>query len=135
MTPQTKLYDALIIGGGPSGLSAALSFARQTYSTVVFDSQIYRNDNASHMHNMLTWDHCPASEFRATARQNIISRYDTVKFQNSKIVLAAQDKDGNFEVTDENQAKFVGKKLVLATGVTDALPDIKGFDKLWGRAM
>ena len=55
MTPI--LHDVLIIGGGPAGLSAATGLARQLYTAVVFDSGVYRNARAKHMHNVPTWDH------------------------------------------------------------------------------
>ncbi|MCJ1247518.1 hypothetical protein MMC30_004732 [Trapelia coarctata] len=135
MVSPAKIYDVLIIGAGPAGLSTALGLARQTYSAIVFDSQQYRNAYADRMHNVVTWDHRPAVEFRATARANIQSRYNSIHFQNSRIESAAKKEDGTFEVTDQHQNKYQGKKLVLATGVTDVFPDIKGFGDLWGKSI
>ena len=129
------IYDVLIIGAGPAGLSTALGLARQTYSAVVFDSKRYRNAPADRMHNVLSWDHKPPAEFRAAARENILSRYKTVDFKDATIVSAAKRADGLFELTDNEENKYHGKKLALATGVTDVFPDIKGFGDLWGRLM
>jgi flavin-dependent dehydrogenase len=72
------IYDTFVLGAGPAGLSAALGLARQPYSVVVFDSKRYRNYPASHMHNVLTWDHKSQAEFRASAKENILERYDSV---------------------------------------------------------
>lgn len=127
------MYDALIIGAGPAGLSTALGLARQTYSAIVFNSNQYRNAFSEHMHNVVTWDHKPPSDFRAAARDNIESRYNTIHFKNAKIVSAAKKDDGTFEAVDDQQNKYQGRKLVLATGVSDILPDIKGFSELWGK--
>lgn len=129
------IYDTLILGAGPAGLSAALALARQLYSVVVFDSRRYRNDPAGHMHNVLTWDHKSPADFRANARANIVSRYDSVVFRQvriDKLVLLA---DGTFEVVDELGDKTGGRTVVLATGVSDVMPDIDGFAELWGKSM
>ena len=128
-------YDTLILGGGPAGLSTALGLARQLYSVVVFDSQQYRNDPADRMHNVLSWDHKPSSDFRASARANILSRYDTVTIQSVKIDSIVKTKEGYFETTDRNGGKTVGKTVVLAMGVADQMLDISGFKELWGRSM
>ncbi|ERF77100.1 hypothetical protein EPUS_09239 [Endocarpon pusillum Z07020] len=135
MASPTKNYDVLVIGAGPAGLSTVLGLARQTYSAIVFDSQQYRNAYADHMHNVVIWDHKSPVEFRASARANIRSKYNSIHFQNSTIVSAAKKEDGTFEVTDQHQIKYQGKKLVLATGVTDIFPDIKGFGELWGKSI
>jgi thioredoxin reductase len=134
MTPAT-VYDVLIIGAGPAGLSTALGLARQTYSAIVFNSNQYRNAFAERMHNVVTWDHKPPSEFRAAARENIESRYNTIQFKTATIVSAAKKDDGTFEVIDEQENKYQGRKIALATGVTDVVPDIKGFRELWGKMM
>ncbi|KAL4735791.1 hypothetical protein BDV11DRAFT_211765 [Aspergillus similis] len=130
---SAKIYDVLIIGAGPAGLSTALGLARQTYSAIVFNSNQYRNAFADRMHNVVTWDHKPPGEFRAAARDNIESRYSTVQFKTATITSAAAKEDGTFEVVDEQENKYRGRKLALATGVTDILPDIKGFSELWGK--
>lgn len=132
---STTVFDCLVIGGGPAGLSAALGLGRQLRSTLVFDSQKYRNRYAERMHNILTWDHKTAPEFRAAARQNIEARYDMIRFKNATIASAVKMNDGIFELTDTQDQKYRGKKLVLATGVTDLFPDIKGFEQLWGKTM
>lgn len=129
------MYDVLIIGAGPAGLSAALGLARQTYTALVFDSQKYRNAPSDRMHNVVTWDHKPPVEFRATALANIQSRYSSIQFQNTTIESATKKDDGTFEVTDQHQNKYQGRKLLLATGVTDVFPDIQGFGDLWGKSM
>lgn len=129
------IYDTLMLGGGPAGLSAALGLARQLYSVVVFDSREYRNYPTSHMHNVLTWDHKSPIDFRASAKANILSRYDGIIFRESRIDNIVKLEDGTFEVTGELGDKTVGKKIVLATGVRDVMPEIDGFKELWGKSM
>ena len=50
--PQTN-YDVIVIGGGPSGLSAASALSRVLRKVVVFDSGEYRNDPTRHMHDVI----------------------------------------------------------------------------------
>lgn len=130
-----SLTDVLIIGSGPAGLSCALGLARQLYTAIVFDSGLYRNYRAKNMHNVLTWDHQPPALFRQKARQEILDRYSTISFEDTKIVSVSKTAQGNFEAKDSQDRTWVGRKLVLATGVKDLYPDIEGYDDVWGRGM
>lgn len=129
------IYDTLVLGAGPAGLSTALGLARQLYSVVVFDSQQYRNHPADRMHNVLTWDHKAPSAFRADAKANILQRYKTIEFRDSRIDKITKLGDGTFEAIDQTGSKTIGRRVVLATGVTDVMPDIDGFAELWGKSM
>lgn len=135
-TMTNPLLDVLIIGGGPAGLSVATGLARQLYTAVVFDSGVYRNARASHMHNVAGWDHRPPAEFRAKARQDIISRYETIQFeQTAAIREVRKTSSGRFEALDDKGRTWLGRKLVIATGVSDIFPDIPGYGECWGYGM
>ena len=69
-----KLFDVIIIGGGPAGLSAALGLVRAHRSVLLVDSKQYRNGPASVMQNVLTYDGVAPSVFREKARTDL-SRY------------------------------------------------------------
>lgn len=127
--------DCLIIGGGPAGLSVATALARQLYQAVVFDSGRYRNEAASHMHNVATWDHRSPSEYRETARKDILDRYDTIHFENTEIVSVERIASGHFAAKDATGRSWVGKKLVLATGSRDVFPDTPGYADCWATGM
>lgn len=132
---QSPLLDVLIIGGGPGGLAVATGLARQLYTAAVFDSRVYRNALSKHMHNVPTWDHRDPAEFRAQARTDLTARYSTVQFEETKIVKIAQSPHNRFLATAEDGRTWTGRKLVLASGVTDVPPDIKGYAECWGRGM
>ncbi|KAF2264631.1 FAD/NAD(P)-binding domain-containing protein [Lojkania enalia] len=122
--------DALIIGGGPAGLTAALTLARQVQSSVVFDDGSYRNKLSNSLHMVLTWDSVDPETVRTESRKNILSHYDTVSFEETHIVSVAKIEDG-FEATDINGKTWQGKKLILATGVEDIYPNIEGYADCW----
>lgn len=129
------IVDVLILGGGPAGLAAAGGLARQLHTAIVFNSAQYRNANAKHMHNVAGWDHKPPSEFRARAKADIVDRYKTIEFKDVEIKTVTKSEDGRFEAIATDGQKFLGKKVVLGTGVKDIMPDIPGSTELWGRGM
>ena len=135
MAATGALFDVLIIGGGPGGLSTATGLARQLYTAVVFDSGVYRNARSQHMHNVPTWDHRLPAEFRAKARDDLLARYDTIQFADMKIDRVAKMPSGTFQATDAAGQVWEGRKLVLATGVRDVPPDMEGYGDVWGHSM
>jgi thioredoxin reductase len=123
------MYDAIVIGGGPAGLQAGLTLGRMHRSALVLDSGSYRNAPAQHMHNFLTHDGTPPPELRATARQEL-KAYATVEVRET----AASDVrpvDGGFEVSTDD-GTVSARRIILATGVRDELPDVPGMAELWG---
>ncbi|OAA50368.1 thioredoxin reductase GliT [Metarhizium rileyi] len=130
---SSKLYDVLVIGGGPAGLSIATALARQVYSALVLDSGEYRNAVATHMHTVLGFDHADPAEFRAKARRDLRERYEHIEFKTATITEVRKLDSGVFEAVDGNGHKYTGKKLALGTGVIDIPPaDIEGYDACWG---
>ncbi|KAF2102377.1 FAD/NAD(P)-binding domain-containing protein [Rhizodiscina lignyota] len=133
----SKIYDCLVVGGGPAGLTAAATLVRLRRSAVVFDSKAYRNAGAHAMHMVPGFDHADPKDFRKIAREQLLSRYKTIEFQEGNVVSAAQvelgdDTGAAFELRDENGRTWRGKKVILATGSIDVMPeDIEGYKENW----
>lgn len=136
-TTTTKdQVDVLIIGGGPSGLAAALCLSRARYKTAIFDSGVYRNAETSHMHMVPTWDHQDPKTYRAEARKELSTRYgELVEFVDQTVISVTKGESGDFYATDGTGRKLAGRKLVLATGVRDILPEIPGYEECWVKGM
>jgi thioredoxin reductase len=136
MALRPQIADALIVGAGPAGLNAALTFARTRATAIVFDSREYRNEGIKHMHTVASRDHIDPYLFRNTAREQIESRYETVWFQQATITHASKKLIGSsqydgFEVKDSEGTTYEGRKLILATGSKDVMPDIEGYKENW----
>ena len=127
--------DVLIIGGGPAGLTVALTLARQLHTAIVFDSGEYRNAGSNHMHTVLTWDHKDPSDFRTAAKENILSGYQTIQFRDTVLTKVQKTEKGLFEATDKAGQTWSGRKVVLCMGVTDIYPNIEGYDDCWVKGM
>ncbi|WP_175621707.1 NAD(P)/FAD-dependent oxidoreductase [Chryseobacterium schmidteae] len=123
-------YEVIIIGGSYSGLSAAMALGRSLRKTLVIDSGKPCNEQTPHSHNFLTQDGKSPKEIAENARKQV-SEYETIHFHQGKAVETKKSETG-FEVTTEKGEKFYSKKLIIATGITDEIPEIKGFKESWG---
>ena len=126
-------YDCIVVGGGPAGLSAALMLGRCRRRVLVCDVGEPRNRWSHAVHGFLTRDGMPPGTFLQTAREDL-RRYDTVEIRSARVVDATRDHRG-FEVQCEDGTRLRTRKLLLATGVVDELPDIVGLDELYGRSV
>jgi thioredoxin reductase len=127
---NTEQYEVIIIGGSYSGLSAAMALGRSLRKTLVIDSGKPCNEQTPHSHNFLTHDGSSPAEISTIAKSQV-EEYDTVKFYNGK-AISAQKTDFGFEIETESGEKFNSKKLIVATGIIDEVPNIKGFQESWG---
>jgi thioredoxin reductase len=128
------MYDALVIGGGPAGLQAALTLGRMHRTTLLLDSGTYRNAPIDHMHNIVTNDGRDPAEFRAAARGELAA-YDDVEVRDVAATTVGSREDEVFEVKLADGDVVTGRSLVLATGVRDVMPDVPGFAEQWGRTV
>jgi thioredoxin reductase len=126
------MFDVIIAGGGPAGLSAALVLGRARRRVLMCDSGEPRNAVTGAMHGFLSRDGLDPAELRRIAGEEL-RRYPTVE-QRSGTIATAQSEGGRFAVTLAGGAEEVAAKLVLATGLVDGLPAIPGLEPLWGRA-
>src|SRR3954464_12559788 len=127
-------YDVIIVGAGPAGLSAALILGRARRSVLVCDSGNPRNAASHALHGYLTRDGISPREFLALGRREL-EPYETVSLRHIPAIDAERDQNGRFRVTLADGAVTHARKLLVATGVCDNLPDIPGFAELYGRSV
>ncbi len=127
------MYDAIVVGGGPAGLSAALLLGRSRRSVLVCDGGEARNAASHASHSFLTRDGTPPLELRRIGREQL-STYPAVQLTTA-VVVDARAEDGHFVAVLDDGQRVETRTLVLATGVRDELPAIDGLAALWGRGV
>lgn len=126
---DSSLFDAVVIGGGPAGLSAALALGRARRRILVASDGPTRNAAAGAAHNVFTRDGTPPAELVRIGRAQL-SPYDvTIR---EEWATDAERTDRGFAVTFAGRDGVESRGIIIATGVRDVLPDVPGFAELWG---
>ncbi|MEV5981080.1 NAD(P)/FAD-dependent oxidoreductase [Streptomyces sp. NPDC052114] len=126
-----QAYDVVVVGGGAAGLSAALVLGRSRRRVLVVDAGEPRNAPAAHMQGYLSRDGMPPAEFLGEGRREL-ERYD-VEVVRDRVTAVSPDADGEFAVGLADGGAVHARRVVLATGVVDELPDVPGVAERWGR--
>ncbi|KAF3067453.1 Bifunctional thioredoxin reductase/thioredoxin [Daldinia childiae] len=129
-----EFFDVAIIGGGPAGLTAAATLARQLHTAVVFDSKTYRNAKASQMHMVPGWENRNPKDFRSATRNDIVANYSaTIQFVDVEVTKVEKESDSHFRVRDGQGKDWNFRKVILAVGSSDTYPNIEGYAQLWAK--
>jgi thioredoxin reductase len=128
-------YDAVVVGGGPAGLAAALWLARYRRRVVVVDSAEYRNRWVDQAHGYLGFDPVDPAELRERARRDL-ERYPEATVVAGRVVSARREA-AEFvlalsEGAEDGPHELRAKRVVLATGVSDQFPDVERFFEHYG---
>jgi thioredoxin reductase len=130
MTGTDQQYDVVIIGGGAAGLSGAVTLARSRRSVLVVDAGRPRNAPADGVHNYLGREGTPPGELLALGRAEVAGYGGEVV---TGVVTAARREDDGFRVTLDDGREVSARRLLVATGLIDELPDLPGLAERWGR--
>ena len=123
-------YDAIIIGGGPAGLSAALVLGRARRKIILIDEGHPRNEVESHVGGFLTQDGTPPFELIKIATEQIL-KYPTTEIQKG-VIKSIELVDNEFNTTLTYGTKINSRKVLLAPGLIMEIPNIPGYKENWG---
>ena len=125
-------HDVAIIGGGAAGLSAAIALARSLRSVVVVDAGEPRNAPAAGAHNVLAREGLSPLELLATGRREAADYGADIRHDRA---VAARRTGDVFEIDLASGGTVTVRRLLLATGLIDELPDVPGVREFWGRSV
>jgi len=125
-------YDVVVIGGGAAGLSGALVLGRARRTVLVVDAGTPRNAPAAHLHNYLGREGASPHDLLAIGREEV-ARYG-VQVVDGEARSATRRPDGSFVVQLADRS-VTARRLLLASGIVDVLPDVPGLAEGWGRTV
>lgn len=126
-----RFYDAIIVGGGPAGLSAALALGRCRRRVLLFDDGRPRNAASPNAHGFFTRDGTAPDQLRQLGREQL-AQYD-VRILDERVAWASPAQHG-FAIRSTS-GTFRARKLLLATGIVDEVPALPGLSELYGRSV
>jgi thioredoxin reductase len=122
-----KEYDVVVVGAGAAGLNAALVLLRARRTVAVVDAGTPRNAPAAHMHGFLSRDGIPPRDLLAAGRSEL-SGYGGTLIEDTVVAV-----EPGFRVQLANGWPLSARRILVATGLRDELPDIPGIRERWGR--
>ncbi|GAB4085199.1 NAD(P)/FAD-dependent oxidoreductase [Myceligenerans cantabricum] len=133
-----KTWDVIVVGGGAAGLSSALLLGRARRKVLVVDAGSPRNRFAAHMHGVLGNEGTDPAGLLARGREEV-ARYG-VEIHDGRVDRVDQmdgtgTAGGPVRVTLDDGTDLTARALVVATGMTDRLPDVPGLAERWGKTV
>lgn len=139
-TPQNQqklIAEVAVIGGGAGGLAASIALARSLRSVIVIDAGSPRNAPSAHAHNVLGHEGVNPLDLVARGRQE--AEAYGVQFLDASVVSAQNDGQApeslGFVLETSVGVSIEAKRIVIATGLTDVLPEIPGLADGWGETV
>ena len=123
---ETQSYDVVIVGGGAAGLSAALVLGRARRRVAVIDAGSPRNAPAAHMQGYLSRDGMPPAELLAAGRAEVVG-YGVELISDTVARI-----DPGFTIHLGGGRVLTARRILVATGIGDQIPDVPGIRERWG---
>ncbi|MCW1912961.1 NAD(P)/FAD-dependent oxidoreductase [Luteolibacter sp. GHJ8] len=133
MMPPCPTFDAIVIGGGPAGLSAGLLLGRCRRKVALFDEGRPRNEMSPTVHGFLGARNLSPHQLLAVGRAQIAEYSDVLLYRQRVVEVTHQG--GLFRAFLEDRSEFQARSMIVATGLVDRLPDIPGLAPLYGKGV
>ena len=130
---ESDRYDVVVVGGSFAGMAAAMQLARARRRVLVVDAGRPRNRLAHASHGFLGQDGRAPADIIATARAEVLA-YPTITYVADE-ATHARATDGGFELALASGSTVPARRLVLATGLVDELPEVPGVRERWGASV
>lgn len=128
------MLDCAIIGGGPAGLNAALVLGRARRNIVLFDNGKPRNAVTQESHGFITRDGVSPAKLREFAHEDL-NKYPSIAIEDAEIVEIKRLSDTTFQLMARNGDIHTTKKVILATGLKETLPDVPNIHGYYGKSL
>lgn len=122
--------DVLIVGGGYAGLAAANTLYRCCHTTMVFNSNCFRDAKASKIRLLPGFEDVESSRYREKAREEL-NETGLCTFVEDEVTLVEGSDPEGWTLTTTDGKKYKGRKIILATGTSESYPDIAGYIDCW----
>lgn len=129
MTPE-KIYDVVVVGGGAAGLSAAVALCRSLRSVLVIDAGEPRNGRSAEVHGFLAHEGLPPGELLAAGRAEVRAHGGEILQGRA---ITAHKEGGIFTTELQDRQSLRSRRLLIASGFEDELPEVPGITERWGR--
>jgi thioredoxin reductase len=129
---MNRVWDAIVVGGGPGGLSAAFWLARYRRRTLVLDDARPRNEDAWAVHGFPGIEDLQPVELRRRLRHQAMAAGALI--ERRRVLRVTGEKDA-FQVEDDQGGTATARRVVLAYGRTDRIPDLPGLRDLYGTSV
>lgn len=131
------LYDCIVIGAGPAGLSASLFLARYLRRTLTFHHNSPRNEYAHGVHGFLGHHGIRPNELLARGRDEVTSHGGLIiEACVNTIEQVSPERFRVLAASDGTEPRvFDARRLLLATGLRDLTPDCPGFREFYGSSV
>jgi thioredoxin reductase len=127
------MVDVVIVGAGPAGLNAALVLGRMRRRVLLCDTGAGRNAASHAAHSVFTRDGTSPADLRRIGREQL-AQYTSIEVCEVGVASASAS-GGGFEVVLADGTAVQSRKLLLASGMIDLLPDVDGIRALWGQGV
>jgi thioredoxin reductase len=126
------MYDVIVIGGGPAGLSGALWLARYRRKVRVFDAEDPRNAATWAVHGYPGLDDISPQDLRKRLMRQAV---DAGAEYEPGVVASVEGEQDDFQVTMEDGRVFGARRILIATGLKDIIPEIPGLEQFYGTSI